>query len=83
VFAAFPDATDTIDDIVAEDDRVAVRHTFRGTHKGEFLGIPPSGHEVIGQGLYITRLAEGRIVEMWVALDLAASARKSASAPKP
>ena len=44
--SAFPDLKATIDDILAEGDKVAARMTWRGTHKGEFMGIPPTGKSV-------------------------------------
>lgn len=46
MYAAFPDATHTIDDILEVDDRVALRGSFAGTHAGEFMGIPPTGKQV-------------------------------------
>ena len=64
--AAFPDATLTIEDMIAEGDRVAVRRTFRGTHKGEFMGIAPTGKQVAISGISIFRIAEGKVVEGWV-----------------
>jgi steroid delta-isomerase-like uncharacterized protein len=60
---AFPDLRMTIDDQVAEGDRVATRWTCRGTHKGELMGIAPTNKTVTVTGLVITRLANGKIVE--------------------
>ena len=67
--AAFPDMKATIEDQIAEDDRVAMRFTVHATHKGEFQGIPPTGKQVILSGIDIQRIVGGKIVENWVNLD--------------
>jgi steroid delta-isomerase-like uncharacterized protein len=67
--AAFPDIGFTAADIVADGDRVAVRWEIRGTHRGELMGIPPTGRPVDLTAIEIFRLADGRIAEQWVALD--------------
>ena len=79
--AAFPDFRIEIDDIIAEGDRVAVRVTQRATHQGQFMGIPPTGKQVVQRGLTIYRVEGGKLVEAWAAetswrqtlTDLAAS----------
>ena len=62
---AFPDAHVTIDLMVAEDDLVSYHSTARGTHTGEFMGIPPTGRQVEVGAIHIHRLADGKIVEHW------------------
>ncbi len=64
-FTGFPDAQNIVEDIVAEGDKVAARWTFRGTHKGEYLGIAPTGKYVTGTLTAIYRIAGGKIVECW------------------
>ena len=66
---AFPDAQFTIEDIVAEGDRVVLRLTMRGTHQGPFNGIPATGKPVVVVGTSIERIVDGRIVEGWVTND--------------
>ena len=66
---AFPDLRITIDDQIAEANRVVTRWTGRGTHKGELMGVAPSGQEVTVTGILITRLADGKIVEEWENYD--------------
>lgn len=66
---AFPDGRITIEDQVAEGDRVATRWTGRGTHTGDLMGITPTGKEVTVSGLTIDRLADGKIVESWQLFD--------------
>ena len=61
--AAFPDIHFTVDDIVAEEDKVVVRVTFRGTHKGAYLGVAPTGRQITVSGAEMARLADGKIVE--------------------
>ena len=67
---ALPDIQYTVEDMVAEGDRVAVRWTGRGTHKGEFMGIPPTGKPVTITGISILRIAGGKIVEEWTEDDI-------------
>lgn len=62
---AFPDARFTVEDMVAEGDRVAARLTMRGTHRGALNGIAPTGREVTVTGMSIERIENGRIVEGW------------------
>jgi len=64
-YTGFPDIYETIDDIFAEDNRVVVRWTCRGTHKGNFAGIPATGKKVKVTGIDIYRLVDGRVVENW------------------
>ncbi len=66
---AFPDGRMAIEDLVAEGDRVVTRKTFRGTHGGELMGIPPTGRAVAIQLIDIVRLADGKAVESWSAAD--------------
>ena len=65
-----PDVHFTIEDMFGEGDRVAVRYTYRGTHKGDFMGIPPTGKQVAGTGIGIARVANGMFLEEWINSDL-------------
>jgi steroid delta-isomerase-like uncharacterized protein len=67
--AAFPDIHATIEDQIAEEDKVAMRFTVRATHQGEFQSLPPTGKQVILTGIDIQRIADGKIAENWVNLD--------------
>ena len=66
---AFPDSYFTVEDMVAEGDKVATRKTFRGTHQGEFMGIPPSGQQVSIGLIDIVRISHGKVVEHWAIGD--------------
>lgn len=61
--SAVPDAAIESLDEIAEDDKVVVRWTVRGTHKGVFLGIPPTGKHLTWTGITIYRIADGKVVE--------------------
>jgi steroid delta-isomerase-like uncharacterized protein len=67
----FPDLHAHIDDIVASGDQVALRLTFRGTHQGEFLGIPATGRTIEYVSYEFYRIADGQIAEEWICSDLA------------
>jgi steroid delta-isomerase-like uncharacterized protein len=66
---AFPEAHFTIEDVIAEGDSVVLRWTARGTHKGELLGIPPTGKQVTVSGITVTLLSNGKSVEGWGEFD--------------
>lgn len=68
-FETFPDGQETIEDVVAEGDRVAVRHGFRGTQHGRMGPYPPSGKRMVAEYLAIYRIASGVIAEAWVEWD--------------
>ncbi len=68
--AAFPDVRITIDDLLAEADRVMARVSIEGTHLGTFLGQPPSGRVARMAAINVYRIADGKIVERWGVQDL-------------
>lgn len=63
--AAFPDMQVKLEDVIAEGDKVACRWIATATHKGEFMGIPPTGKQVTMTGIHVDRIAGGKIVETW------------------
>lgn len=67
--AAFPDFQCTVEDEIAEGDRVVQRLTFRGTQVGAFLGIPATGKQATWSEIHICRMAGGKLVEHWAILD--------------
>ncbi len=66
---AFPDLHLTIEDEIAEGDKVVTRVTARGTHQGSFMGIRPTGKRAVVTGIVIDRFANGKTVEAWNNLD--------------
>ncbi len=63
--APFADMNCTAEDMVAEGDKVAIRWSWRGIHKGEYMGIAPTGRQVTMTGISILRIVGGKIVEEW------------------
>ena len=68
--SASPELEATIDDIFAAGDRVALRWSARGTHLGEWLDVPPTGHHFTMSGITIYRIAEGKAVEGWNSIEV-------------
>ena len=68
-FAALPDLTATMEDLIVSGDRVVGRFVYRGTHLGEFMGLPPSGRPVEMRSIDIWRVADGLFVEHWDELN--------------
>jgi steroid delta-isomerase-like uncharacterized protein len=62
---AFPDVHLTVEDMIAEGDKVVTRYTSRGTQKGAFVGIPPTGKQMTVSSIVVARIADGKIVEEW------------------
>jgi steroid delta-isomerase-like uncharacterized protein len=81
--AAFPDIRNTIEDMIAEGDKVAWRSTIRGTHTGTFRGIPPTGKLITITAINILRLANGQFVENWGEQDNLGLLQQLGVAPAP
>jgi predicted ester cyclase len=69
LFTAFPDLHATIEDLIAEDDKVVDRMTCEGTHQGFFMGAPPTGKRVKWSFIDINRIVDGKVVEHWAEAD--------------
>ena len=67
--AAFPDLAIDVDHMVADDNNVAIAYTVTGTHRGDFMGIPPTGRRIRASGLQIARFEDALIVERWGSSD--------------
>ena len=66
---AFPDLHFTVEDMIAEGDKLVARLTVRGTQQGAFMGIPPTGKHVTVTAIDISRMAGGKSVEHWIEMD--------------
>ena len=66
----FPDLESTIEDLIAERNKVVVHWRAQATHRGEYMGIPPSGNRVDFRGISIYRIEGGKIAESWSVSDL-------------
>jgi predicted ester cyclase len=67
--AAFPNLHYTAEDMIAEEDKVVVRFIGRGTHRGEFRGVPPTDRDMTYTGIMILRFVEKKAVEYWAVSD--------------
>jgi steroid delta-isomerase-like uncharacterized protein len=81
--SAFPDFFWTVEDQVAEGEKVTTRYTLGGTHQGEFFGVPGSGRRVEISGINIDRFEGGKLVEEWASYDLLGGLRQVGAMPEP
>jgi predicted ester cyclase len=72
LFQGFPNIQHTIEDMISEGDKVVYRTILKGTHTGEFMGIPPTGKSVVINDFTLLRIVEGKIVEWWYDCNLLA-----------
>ena len=80
---AIPDLTYTVEDQVAEGDKVVSRYTATGTHQGEFFGVAPSGARIEMSGIQIDRFDEnGRMVEEWPEYDMLGAMKQMGAVPE-
>ncbi len=81
--SAFPDLHLTIEDMIAEGDKVVVRGTWNGTHEGAFMGIPATGRRVTVSQIDVSRVADGRMVEHWGQFDALGLMQQLGAVPPP
>jgi steroid delta-isomerase-like uncharacterized protein len=79
----FPDIQWTLDEMIAEGDKVAARFTMRGTHQGTFLGVPPTGKAIAVQAMNFYRLTDGQFVEERGQPDMLALLQQIGAVPVP
>lgn len=80
---AFPDLHITIEDVIADGDKVVMRWTSRGTHRGELMGLAPTGTQAEVSGISIDRFEDGKIAESWNNWDTLGLMRQLGAAPAP
>jgi ketosteroid isomerase-like protein len=80
-YDAFPDLHISVEELIAEGDRVFVRTTVTGTHDGEYKGIAPTGRNVAAECAEVYRLEDGKIVGYWCLLDVAGMMRQLTEEP--
>jgi steroid delta-isomerase-like uncharacterized protein len=66
---AMPDLNYSEEEMIAEGDKVVTRYTARGTNKGTFMGMPPTGKQFAVKGIQINRITDGKIAETWDYMD--------------
>ena len=80
---AFPDYRFDVEDVIAEGDRVAARVRVSGTHRGEMMGLPPTGKRAATSGVEVFRFEEGKMAEHWAAFDVLGMMRQIGMVPVP
>jgi steroid delta-isomerase-like uncharacterized protein len=80
---AFPDFKATIEDLIAEGDKVVIRMSWSGTQKGQFMGVPPTGKSVSFGVIDIIRIAGGKFVEHWGQMDSMGMMQQLGAIPTP
>jgi steroid delta-isomerase-like uncharacterized protein len=83
MLSAVPDLQTTVHELIAEGDKVAARLSHTGTHKGELLGVAPTGRRVELSGLSIHRIADGKLAEGWVSFDVLGMLRQMGARIEP
>jgi hypothetical protein len=83
VVAAFPDFKYTIEDMIADGDKVVARYKFNGTQTGSYRGIAPTGRKVNAYGIEIIKIDSGRIVEAWTVFDTLGMMQQIGAIPAP
>jgi steroid delta-isomerase-like uncharacterized protein len=81
--SAFPDIQWKLEEMIAEDDKVAARFTMRGTHQGSFFGVPPTGKTIVVQAMNFYRLSVGQLVEERGQPDLLGLLQQIGAVPPP
>lgn len=82
LYTAFPDLHVTIEDLVAEGDKVVSRNSVTGTHQGDYMGVAPTGRAITYSEVFIARFADGRIAETWGIVDVLSQMRQLGAIPE-
>lgn len=82
-FSAFPDSRMPLDDVIVENDRIAMRHSFRGTHKATFQGIPATDKPVVVTAIVTVLVRDGKVVEGWLNADIFGMLQQLGVIPQP
>jgi predicted ester cyclase len=80
--AAFPDLHMTIEDLIAEGEKIVVRYTYHATHAANVMGTPPTGKQVTWTGISILHRVNGKVVEDWANTDLLGFMQQIDAIPK-
>ena len=83
LLAAFPDSRFLVHDVIAEDDLIAVRHTFSGTHRQAFQGVPASGRPVEIGGIAVFGMEDSKVDEIWLNADFLGILQQIGAVPTP
>ncbi|MFJ8822999.1 ester cyclase [Streptomyces sp. NPDC102467] len=78
---AFPDLRVSVEEVIAEGDRLAIRNTVTGTHAGEYQGLAPTGKSVRYDEMFVFRFTDGRVTEIWGVVDVLTQLRQLGALP--
>jgi steroid delta-isomerase-like uncharacterized protein len=78
---AYPDLYITVEDLIAKDDKIVCRQSVTATHRGEYMGVPPTGRCVVYDEMFILRFADGQIAETWGVVDVFSQLRQLGAMP--
>ena len=78
---AYPDLRITSEDVIEEGDKIVSRNTVTGTHRGEYMGVPPTGKSITWNEIFIVRFAGGRIAETWGVVDVVSQMKQLGLVP--
>ena len=79
----FPDVVSTIEDLIAEGDKVVARWRSRATHKGDYMGVAPTGNRIEFTGISVYRIEEGKIAQSWTVEDQFGLMQQIGAIPEP
>lgn len=79
---AFPDLHISVEDVIAEGDKVVARERITGTHRGDYMGLPATGKQVAYNEIVIARFADGRIIETWGVVDVLSLMKQLGAVPE-
>jgi len=79
----FPDVVSTIEDLIAEGDKVVARWRSRATHKGDYMGVAPTGNKIEFTGISVYRIEEGKIAQSWTVEDQFGLMQQIGAIPEP
>jgi steroid delta-isomerase-like uncharacterized protein len=82
-YTALPDLHFTVEDLIAEGDKVVARYTGQGRHQGELMGIPPTGKPTSVSNVLITRVVNGKAAEQWLNTDMLGLLQQIGAIPAP
>ena len=81
--AALPDHVTEVKDEIVADDKVVYRWETRGTHNGDFFGVPPTGKQLLSRGVTIMKIENGRVAEVWESIDILGLMQQMGVVPSP
>ena len=79
---AFPDIQVTIEDVIADGDKIVVRNVVTGTHEGDYRGLPATGRTIAYDEMFVARFADDKIAEIWAVVDVFSQLQQLGALPR-